>query len=113
LILLFLASRKRCFSAPPEAQQSKPSMKTPLKAQRYLLREGKFIIASIRLDPAHVYRYVCQNGSVILALLSAQIERLLLRLIQQSDESAALIQEPTQTSKAPQLSMRRLTLSHC
>ncbi|QNI89391.1 hypothetical protein [Synechococcus sp. ROS8604] len=47
-------------------------MTTPLKAQRYLLRDGKFITASIRLDPDHVYRYVCQNGSVIFALLSAQ-----------------------------------------
>ena len=58
-------------------------MTTPLKAQRYLLRDGKFITTSIRLDPAHVYRYVCQNGSVILALLSAQFERLLLQLIHQ------------------------------
>ena len=89
-------------------------MTIPLKAQRYLLRDGKFITASIRLDPAHVYRYVCQNGSVILALLSAQFERLLLQLIQQqAEESSALMQEPAQPTKAPQLSMRRLTLGNC
>jgi len=88
-------------------------MTTPLKAQRYLLRDGKFITASIRLDPAHVYRYVCQNGSVILALLSAQVERLLLQLIQQqAEEPSALMQEPAQPTKAPQLSMRRLTMGN-
>ena len=84
-------------------------MATPLNAQRYLLRDSNFITTSIRLDPAHVYRYVCQNGSVILALLSAQIERLLLQSIQQqAEESSALMQEPVQPTKAPQLSMRRL-----
>ncbi len=86
-------------------------MTTPLKAQRYLLRDGKFIAASIGLDPTRVYRYVCQNGSVILALLSAQFERLLLQLIQQQAEvSSALRQEPAQLTKAPQLSMRRLMM---
>ena len=91
-------------------------MTTPLKAQRYLLRDGKFITASIRFDPAHVYRYVCQNGSVILALLSAQVERLLLRLIQQqSEEISALASRRwlgSQPTKAPQLSMRRLTVGN-
>jgi len=51
---------------------------------------------------------------VILALLSAQFERLLLQSIQQqAEESSALMQEPVQPTKAPQLSMRRLTLGNC
>lgn len=53
-------------------------------AWRYLLRDGRFITASVQLPSEHVFSYVTRDGSVILALLSLPAERLLLQRIQQA-----------------------------
>ena len=55
-------------------------MNTTIGAWRYLLRNGRFITASIQLAQKHLFRYVSKEGVVVFALLSSAAERLLLQL---------------------------------
>lgn len=58
-------------------------MTAALGTWRYLLRNGRFIAAAIRLNPDHVLPHVTKDGTVIFALLSANAEQLLLQSIRQ------------------------------
>ena len=69
-------------------------------AWRYLLRNGRFITASVQLPQEHVFAYVTRDGVTILALLSLPAERLLLRLIQQSVSTSHATSSTRRTSPA-------------
>lgn len=57
-------------------------------AWRYLLRDGRFITASVELTQEHVLSYVSREGVIDLALLSAATEKLLMQLIDLSKATA-------------------------
>ena len=67
-------------------------------AWRYLLRNGRFITASVQLPQQHVFSYVTRDGVTILALLSLPAERLLLKLIQQAVSTSHATSGTSRTS---------------
>ena len=69
-------------------------MSTGFGTWRYLLRDGRFITASVQLDLEHLYRIVCRDDSVIYALLSSQAEQLLLQLIKQTESHRISLRRP-------------------
>ena len=88
----------------PTIHQSKLNMTTTSGVWRYLLRNGRFITASIQLAQKHLFRYVSREGAVVFALLSSAAERLLLQL--QGLEEDPVITSPvtspqTNSSDAP------------
>lgn len=58
-------------------------MTAALGTWRYLLRNGRFVSAVVRLGPEHVFPHVTKDGTVIFALLSESAEQLLLQSIRQ------------------------------
>ena len=67
-------------------------------AWRYLLRNGRFITASVQLHPEHVFSYINRDGVTILALVSLPAERLLMQLIQQSVSTSHATSSTSRTS---------------
>ena len=68
-------------------------------AWRYLLRNGRFITASIQLPhQEHVFAYVTRDRVTIFALLSLDAERLLLKLIQQAVSTSHATSGTSRTS---------------
>ena len=67
-------------------------------AWRYLLRNGRFITASVQLPQEHVFAYVAREGITIFVLLSLDAELLLLQLIQQSVSTSHATSSTSRTS---------------
>ena len=67
-------------------------------AWRYLLRNGRFITASVQLPQEHVFAYVTRDGVTILSLVSLAAERLLMQLIQQSVSTSHATSSTSRTS---------------
>ena len=67
-------------------------------ASHYLLRNGRFITASVQLPQEHVFAYVTRDGVTIFALLSLDAERLLLKLIQQAVSTSHATSGTSRTS---------------
>ena len=67
-------------------------------AWRYLLRNGRFITASVQLPQEHVFAYVTRDRVTIFALLSLDAERLLMQRIQQSVSTSHATSSTSRTS---------------
>lgn len=78
-------------------------------AWRYLLRDGRFITASVQLHQEHVFPYVTRDGITILALVSLPAERLLLQLIQQAVSASPTTGGTRRTCRA---TSRKVKSSH-
>ena len=71
-------------------------MSSTSKAWRYLLRDGRFITASVQLAQKHLFQYVTREGVVVFALLSSAAEKLLMQLV---DLSKITIDNPSVTGQ--------------
>ena len=78
------------------------------KAWRYLLRNGRFITASVQLAQKHLLQYVSREGVVVFALLSSAAERLLLQLQGLEPETVTTSPTTSPTIKTCRATSRKL-----